>query len=387
MAKNILMISPVPTHPQNAGNRARIYNLADSIKKLGHKLHFAYINRENADIQAMMDYWGEGSFFQIPYVRPKKLKYRVLKKIRSLFFKDARYVSSIDEPYDDGISVYLKKIRESVKVDSVIVEYVFFSKAFNCFPDHVHKIVDTHDVMAQRHKLYLKNNQKYNWFSTTARQERKGIKRAHTVIAIQEKEKAYFSHLTNRKVVTIGHSVELKAARKAFSGNYNVLFIGSANQSNIDAIDYFCNQIIPMVQSKFPDIKVLIAGPICRVFNHSMANIVKLGTIDHLEEAYRSTDVVINPIRFGTGLKIKNIEALGFSKPLITTSIGADGIESGRQNAFLVADEPKSFAKAVIDVFSNDTLYNSLAKNGYDFAKKWNKTQSDALSSLLNGAQ
>jgi hypothetical protein len=380
----ILLISPVPSHPQTAGNRARIYNLALSIKNLGHDLHFAHVARERGDSAAMAECWGCDTFHSIPYKKPNNLLPRIKRRVKSLLNKDARYTSNIDDWYDDHINSQLKNLYQQHEYDIVLVEYVFFSKALTCFPGQVLKVVDTHDVMTNRHKLYLQNNQKYNWFSTTAAQERKGLRRADITIAIQERERLFFNNLTKRKTITIGHTVKTQQVSFKRNGSKNMLFIGSANQSNIDAVSYFVDSIFPEIKKQVPEAALLIAGPVCRKINTCSDGILKIGEPSNLDDAYDQADIVINPIRFGTGLKVKNIEALGYSKALVTTSTGAEGMEKGIQSAFLVADDPMTFSNAVVRIVQDQTLFQSLSRNGFNFAVEWNQMQMSSLQEILN---
>ena len=328
--------------------------------------------------------WGNDSFFSIPYNRPNTLSFRIRRKLKSLIDRDAKYISNIDAWYDDKVDFYLKKLYDQNLYDIVFVEYVYLSKALMCFPRKVLKVIDTHDVMTDRHKIYLKNDGKYNWFSTTAAQERKGFKRADIIVAIQEREKVFFSRLTDKKIITLGHTVKVKKKVIGPDLKKSILFIGSGNQSNIDAITYFMDGIFPRIKEHVPEATLLIAGPVCRVMNNSGDGIEKLGEPNDLDGIYDKADIVVNPIRFGTGLKIKNIEALGYSKPLVTSSIGAEGMEKGIQSAFLVADDEKAFSDTVIRIIREPTLYRSLSKKGYDFAVEWNIAQVDALQEIIN---
>jgi len=384
MKKRILLISPIPSHPQTAGNRARIYNLALSIKELGHDFYFAHVERESGDRNAMKNCWGDKFCFFIPYTKPNSLFFRIRRKLKSLISKEVIYSYAIDDWYDNSIDVHLKKLYQRIRCDIVIVEYVFFSKALKCFPNHVLKIIDTHDVFTNRHKIYLKNNTIYNWFSTTAAQERRGLGRADIIIAIQEEEREFFARLTNKKTITIGHIVRLKKQKIKNPSPGYILFIGSANQSNIDAIDYFIKDVFPKIKLMVPKATLFVAGRVCRVLHNNTEDIVNLGEIADLEPIYDMADIVINSIRFGTGLKIKNIEAMGYSKPLVTTSVGAAGMESDAEPAFLVADNAQDFSDAVIKILREPTLFYNLSNRGYDFARNWNQKQMDALQGILN---
>jgi glycosyltransferase involved in cell wall biosynthesis len=383
MKKRILMISPVPSHPQTAGNRARIYNLALAARELGHELYFAHIEREPADTAAMKECWGDDFYIPIPYTKPNKLSLRVQRKLRSLINKDSKFALNIDDWYDDTVNDKLKKLQQQIHFDIAIVEYAFFSKALTCFPRGVLKILDTHDVLTNRHEIYLKHNYKYNWFATTAAQEKKGLKRADIIIAIQEGEREFFSRLARKRTVTIGHTVKIKMTEKKAASTRSILFIGSANQSNIDAINYFIDEIFPKIKLVIPDAILLVAGAVCRGLSGFDINIIRLGEVIDLDSTYDKCDMVVNPIRFGTGLKIKNIEALGYAKPLVTTSIGAEGMESGKEIAFLLANNAKSFSAAVIKILCEPMLYHSLSEKGYDFARSWNQKQLNVLQEIL----
>jgi len=94
--------------------------------------------------------------------------------------------------------------------------------------------------------------------------------------------------------------------------------------------------------------------------------------------------VVINPMRFGTGLSIKSLEALGHAKPLVTTSVGARGLGEGVGQAFLVADTPEEFASAITSVLLDVRRAEILSQNAHDFIARWNKRNLTALEDLLN---
>ncbi len=166
----------------------------------------------------------------------------------------------------------------------------------------------------------------------------------------------------------------------------NILFIGSANQSNIDAIQFFIGDIFPHVKQRVPNATLLVAGKVCRALNGNTADVVALGEVDDLESTYNKADVVVNPIRMGTGLKIKNIEALGYSKPLVTTAVGAAGLESGIDSAFSIADTAPEFAEAVIRILNDTALRDRLSGAAYALAADWNRQQMDTLQAVIKGA-
>jgi glycosyltransferase involved in cell wall biosynthesis len=389
MSKRIMVISPVPSHPQNAGNRARVYNLLTNLRNTGYVVYFVYIQETPGDEKSMQQYWGN-KFYSIPYRRPQTafkkpltgLYGRILGKVQSIVGTNSSFNYMIDDWYDDSINETLIRLSREIDPDIVIVEYVFFSKALECFGKKVLKIIDTHDIFADRYKLYLKNNQTPQWYSTTESEEDKGLKRADVIIAIQQKEANVFSkRLKDKKIITVGHLVSLHPYQKRNSKN-TILFIGSSNPINIYGINYFIKNVFPQIKSRFRDAQLILVGEICNEVD-SFDGCLKLGSIENLEYAYDLADLVINPILFGTGLKIKNIEALGYSKPLITTPVGAEGMEEGAGSAFLVADSPEKFVQIITKLFLDTELYENLSRGAYNFAKEWNQRYLKALTDIL----
>lgn len=392
MSKRILVISPVPTHPQNAGNRARVYNLLRSLAETGNDIYFLHIRETPGNESLMLQCWGN-KFYASPYHKPStaikssrsKFDQIITKKIRAILGSDPYYNYLIDDWYDHAVDELIIHLADKLNPHIVIVEYVFFSKALQCFNQNVLKIIDTHDIFADRYKLYLKRGQTPRWFSTSESEEIRGLQRADIIIAIQQREAAYFAaRLRDKQVITVGHMVSLhKPIERELK--YSVLFLASKNPINVDGINCFIKKVFPAICTGFPKIKLLLAGEICNEIA-DFDNCIKLGSVDSLANVYDLADIVINPVRCGTGLKIKNIEALGFAKPLITTSSGAEGMEDGVGQAFLVAETPQQFVSLICELFLNSEMYRHLSESAYNYAKKWNRRCLEVLMEALQGA-
>ncbi|OKH40342.1 hypothetical protein NIES2101_35030 [Calothrix sp. HK-06] len=386
MCKKILIISPTPSHPQDAGNRARIYNLVLNLQKLGHDVHFLYIPHDTSDDHLMRQAWGSKLYF-LPLIklehRKRSLVKRIIRKLMCSLSRYPTYPEAIDDWYDDSINKFLVKLQKQVKFDVVIVEYVFFSKALKYFAKGVLKIIDTHDIFANRQEMYQKNGLEYFWYSTTAKHEAKGLRRADLIIAIQQEEEEYFKSIVEKRVITVGHTVSLRRPEKKLTKpNLNILYIASNNENNIHGISYFISEVLPKLRAKLPDVQLLIGGKISEVIKY-VDGCINLGYIDNLDEVYNTADIVINPILFGTGLKVKSIEALGQSKVLVTTLEGAKGLEAGANKAFLIAKDADEFTHYLIEVFTNPTLFSNLSKNAYAFAKIYNQEVFKPLENIL----
>jgi hypothetical protein len=401
MSKRILVISPAATHPQIFGNRQRIYTLCLNLRELENDVYFAHIRRSEGDEEAMRQCWGE-KFYSLPYQMPEAtLKKRQLssnrlvrtaqkavRKLQAIVVEsDPYFTYSLDDMYDNSINEALLDLSKRINPDVVIVEYVFLSKALECFGKDVLKIIDTHDIVADRYKKFLKNKQTPDFrnFSTTEEQENKGLNRSDIIIAIQKNEADIFKkRLNDKKIATVGHTVPLHEFKPRTLTN-KIVFIGSGISVNNYSINYFVKDIFPLIKSKFKNAELILAGSICDLVTN-FDDCLKLGKVDNLKDVYDMADVVINPIRAGTGLKIKNIEALGYAKPLITTAIGAEGLEEGAGKAFLIAESPEDFVDCITKLFTDKTFYENLSTNAYKFAHEWNQNCLNALKEVLADA-
>jgi glycosyltransferase involved in cell wall biosynthesis len=384
----ILVISPTPTHPQDAGNRIRIFALATALRNIGHAVHFAYIRMEDGDEASMAGWWGAG-YHPIPYELPvirRNPWQRISRRIIRLFDPTHRYTFSIDEWFDPRSIDRLRALDREHEYDVVLVEYVFISRALEAFPGTSLKIIDTHDIFTNRHRLYLSNNDKPQWFSTTRRQERMGLRRADAVIAIQGNEEAFFRRLTRSRVITVGHlvRVEDRWSARSHSRPFKALFVGSKNPINVESLHYFLAHVLPLCGCGRNDLRVLAAGTVCeRLSEHP--SLEKLGAFSDIGEAYEQADIVINPVRYGTGLNVKTVEALGFGMPVVSTPVGGKGLGTGTP-PLLIADSDQEFASAICRIMGDPSFASDLSCRALAFAESWNVRHTDALRNLIESA-
>lgn len=166
----------------------------------------------------------------------------------------------------------------------------------------------------------------------------------------------------------------------------HVLFIGSMTwQANIDAVKWFNKKVLPILVKRYPDIIFDVVGKWKNgdeMAKNKNPNVIYHGFVDDIEPFFQESIAFVCPLQFGSGMKIKNIEALYRGIPLVTTSIGAESIELvNGENAF-IADEPKKFAKYIEILISSDTIWSRLSQESRKLAKE-KYTKNDAKKRLL----
>lgn len=405
----ILVISPAPTHPPGAGNRARILAMMEFFRSEGHELHFLHVARDPADPAAMKKFWGN-RYYSVPFRWPKRPPdqrvilgspsdarfeeqslidrlangaYWLRRLCRAALQSEwpSKWNWALDEWYTPAADAEIRRLHAAHRFDVVLVEYVYFSRALKLFDDGVLKLIDSHDVFSNRYKQYLDNNEIPVYFSMSAKDEARALDRADVVIAIQPHEEEYFRKITKSKVLTIGHLVHVRRGAAAAKAR-NVLFVGSPTTVNVNAVAYFTDEVLPIIRSKYPDVKFIVAGKICQKVPNRR-EYVKLGEMPDLTPAYDIADIVVNPRRFGSGLSIKSIEALSFGKPLVATPSGCSGMEDGANKAFVLAHTPDELAAGVVRLLDEPATYRAYSEAGREYALRHNSTVAEALRTVL----
>jgi hypothetical protein len=380
----ILVISPVPTDPQTAGNRARVASLTRALRDAGHTVWFMHVEQEPGDGDAMRADWGE-RYIPVPYERPAPPRFARFRHRARKLRLDAGYRLGIDEWYDSALDLSIDRFLAEHSVDAVLVEYAFMSRALLRVPRGVLRVLDTHDVLADRHRRYLANGMTPAWFSCSRRAEARALARADVVLAIQDTEADYFRTQCPARVETIGHPIHLQPLPDAAIVPGRILLVGSYNPINLAALEWFVEQVLPHVLARCPGAELAVAGSICsRAVERPGTRL--LGRVDQLADAYAAAQVVINPMQFGTGLKIKSVEALGHARALVTTPCGAEGLEAGAGRAFRVAADPMAFADQLSELLLHPERALALARDGHAFAVDYNAAIRQRLQALFGSA-
>lgn len=142
----------------------------------------------------------------------------------------------------------------------------------------------------------------------------------------------------------------------------SLLFFGAMNYyPNQDGLTYFLEQIFPLILAKRPQTKLKVVGPAPdSVKRLQSANIEVTGFVDAVEPYIDAASAVIVPLRLGGGTRLKIVEAMSKAKPIVSTTVGAEGIDVVDGESALLADDPARFAAHVESVLADATVQRRL---------------------------
>lgn len=189
------------------------------------------------------------------------------------------------------------------------------------------------------------------------------IKKFDYVITLNEKDQKL---LNNNNVKVITPYINKFKFKKENHSTFNIMFWGAMNRKeNEDAVLYFMKKIWPKVDKSECKVYIIGANPSKKIKSLASQNVIVTGFIDDPIEFFKIMDLSIVPLRLGAGIKIKVLESLAAKIPVVTTSIGAEGINLTNKENALITDSPDEFASYINLLKNNKDLYNKIRNNGY----------------------
>lgn len=149
-----------------------------------------------------------------------------------------------------------------------------------------------------------------------------------------------------------------------------ILFGDMQYWPNVRAASFFHREVYPLLKARHPDLVWVIAGrnPHETIVSAVAGDpsVVVTGTVPDMSDTVRAADVVVVPLLEGSGTRFKLLEAWALGRPVVSTTIGAEGLECENGREVLIADTPAAFAEATSRVLSDPALATALARNAYE---------------------
>lgn len=228
--------------------------------------------------------------------------------------------------------------------------------------------------------------------------ERKAIRRFQGIIAVSKQDCERMKGWTDPSHITvIPTGVDLKQYcpdPAVKTSPFLALFIGSMDwEANIDGVEYFCKEIWPRVRAHVPQARFRIVGrnPSTRVRKLAGDAVEVTGTVPSVVDHLREAALVVVPLRVGGGTRLKIPEAMAVGKAVVSTSIGAEGLEVTPGRDIIICDEPADFASSVVALLEDTELRHKYEQAALDFAAGYDWSViavrfAEALRKVANGS-
>ncbi len=346
--KHILVVDHyVPHHDQDAGGKCT-YMYLQTFVKMGFKVTFI----------------GDNFFKHEPYTTElNQLGIEVL--YGNYYYNNWQDWLKENAHYFDYI--YLQRPHISVKYIDLVNKY---SNAKIFYFAH-----DLHHIREYREYEMTKNPEKLASAEKWKKTEYELFEKAdvgHVVGSFEQgKMQEVFPDKPIRNIPLYIYENLLTDIQKDFASRNDILYVGGfGHPPNIDAVLWFAKEVYPKILEKYPNMKWHIVGGKVPLEVQELAsdNIIVEGFLpdEDLEHLYRTCRMAVVPLRYGAGVKGKVVESAYFQIPLVTTSIGAEGL-SRIEQFMVVEDEADALANSVCELYEDYDKLREMSDNGIDF--------------------
>lgn len=354
----ILIISHIHPAFPSAGNERRLFNLVRWMRQKGYRVELLLNSVIEQNVLDVLN----GIFDGVHTLSSLS----IIDKIRASNLSQTEKHShpTVNKLSPVALSNLTHKLCEQIRPIAVIAEYIFSAPCLAFVQKGVLKIIDTHDVYS------LRKPEEIHYCSSEL--ERELLLYADVIMAIQSDETRIFTELVpERKSITVGVDIEVvHASTDANVQNTTILLVGSDNDANIDGLHQFFCYSWPRIRTVCQSARLRIIGKVGNNFSCVDDRIERAGWVMNLDEEYARAAVVINPTVYGTGLKIKTVEALCHAKALVATSNSVAGLPVVENPPCLVSDDWNEFANHVISLVNDSAMREGLQERAACYAQE-----------------
>jgi glycosyltransferase involved in cell wall biosynthesis len=214
-------------------------------------------------------------------------------------------------------------------------------------------------------------------FRKMQRYEQIEVRKFHHVVAVSENDRAFMTQWVDGEHVTVVPTgvdlAEYRPSSDVPEPGPVVTFIGAMDwEPNVDGVEYFAGEIWPIIQGEIPEARLRIVGrnPDRRVKKWVSESVEVTGRVPSVVEYLHQSAVVIVPLRIGGGTRLKIYEAMATAKAVVSTTVGAEGLDVHHGRDIVLADDARSFAQAVIMLLGDRELRRRYEKAATETAAR-----------------
>lgn len=379
----ILWIKTELLHPVNKGGRIRTYQMLRALKAEHHITYVALHDGPTDDPALTQANEYANTIVRIPHVQPTRSEPKywtdlVQSLVSSLPFAVWRYKS-------DELTNWLLRYAKPDSYDVVIVDFLAPAAGV---PDSLPLpvVLFEHNVETEIWRRHAETATRFltrRLFRLQEKRMRKfeqaWCKRSDLVVAVSDADalalKQDFGALTPIAVPTgVDTEYFVPQGRKAREDALFV-FVGSMDWlPNEEGVKWFCESVWPEVRRRIPHARFRIVGrspsPAVKALADDRQGVEVTGSVPDVRPHLEAASAMLVPLRIGGGTRLKIFEAMGMECPVISTTIGAEGLPVTDGTHLLIADDVATTVAACADIVSNPARASSIAGNAAQFVRR-----------------
>jgi len=385
----LLVISPTYPYPLISGGKLRIFNL---LKELSSQfditlLTLAEDNDDSSKNRQALVFLKE--LITIPISQKKQAQvFRLLKYSISWLMGTPAEVLVKRTPQ---MATNLSELLSNQSFDYIQFEYIQNAQYLGaCKTADAPKYMVAHDIsyISQQRKAEVAKGLKSWFWSREAklmkRYEMDNWPKFDAVFTMSETDQSHLKNLvpsSNVKVIPNGVDTKNLAMSSEATTPPKLIFVGwMRHLPNCDAIEWFMEDIWPQIKAQHPSVILQIVGKGLPAALAHVAlkdeRIEYLGYVDDIQKVVREATISIVPIRIGSGSRLKILESMALGTPVVTTTVGCEGINALDKQEAVFADTPEEFANSTLALLNNEVECASISNKARTLVEQhysWNK--------------
>lgn len=348
---NVLIIDPFLPMFDRASGSLRLFEITKALIRMGFQL--TYIARH-----------GEHAGEYVPLLQSMGVE---------VYAGDPMALEGLGL-YIFGAYLDVEKILQAKRYDYVILSFwqiaEYYLPLIRRYSPESHVIIDTVDIHFLREFREAKIKGDPNLLAIAEKNKERELSiypKADRLWVVTEEDKKVIEGIVTAPIDVVPNIHKKIDWTKEYEQTSDLLFVGNfSHRPNIDAVLFFHKKIFPLIRKRLQDVRIFIVGnnPPEQIQHLNSDNFIITGYVEDLSPFLKDARISINPLTYGAGMKGKIGEALSCGLPVVTTSVGAEGMNLKDDEDALIADDPEEFARKVVDLYHDKAKWEKLSNNG-----------------------
>lgn len=384
--KNILFITEKFPYPLDTGGKIRTFHM---LKGLSLEYNITLVTTGTIDDEK---YIHEINIVckKVYLVKAEKQKY-----LTSVFYAIRNFFSSVPFVVERHHSNEMEKlIRKLAYINDIVhFDHLDASIYYKCLPRNIPIVLDEHNIVSNQLRTYaidakgsIQGKYAQIQYGKTVRYESNICNNVTKCLVCSESDMAYLHNIAKSALISVvpngvdidyftSNTVGAENVKYDIIDDVSVIFVGALDYGpGSSAVTHFCNDILPLVREVFPKLTFIAVGQNPNRSLLAMAKqdsrFVLTGRIDDVRSYMQQANVFVVPLRSGSGTRLKILSAMSMKLPVISTTIGAEGLAVTHGENILIADSPQEFSSSVVKILKDQAFAEKISSAGRNLVEE-----------------
>jgi hypothetical protein len=305
---------------------------------------------------------------RLPMLKP-------LERLIEASFRDAtcEFAWDLTPPTEREHTLVVRELR-ALQPATLLANYaiwgpVLADAAVRATVPGLKRVILMHDLLSARVRSFESQGRVLDCPRIEEATELGWLDSADTLLAAQAREAEAIAAKVSAQVLVLPVTMSAHEAAAAPDA-MRCLFVGSRIAPNEAALTWLLDAVWPAVRAACPQATLAVVGTVAdSLGGRSVPGVLAVGRVPSIDDEYAKAAVCVVPLRIGSGIKIKLLEALSFGKAIVSTSIGVEGLEELAAGAVAVADDAAGFAQAMVRLLRDPDARRAIEAKAYALAR------------------